>query len=277
MSRLAVATCAGIDVDPDSPLLLDALDARGIDAELVVWDDPRADWASYELVVVRSTWDYAARLGEFLAWARRVPRLLNPFEVIAYSTDKHYLADLAAKGLPIVDSTFCDVGSEPVFPPSDFVVKPCVGAGSIDADRYRVGETERARAHVASLHERGGDALIQPYVDSVDEVGERGLIFIDGEFSHAMTKSAMLNVAPSVRDSLFRSEQMSRSDAEPEALTLAARVLEAFGPLLYARVDLVGTSEGWAIMELELVEPSLFLAYDANAAGRLAEAIARRL
>lgn len=279
MRRVAVATCTGDDVDPDSPLLLAALDARGLHAELAAWDDGGVDWDGFDLVVVRSTWDYVSRRDEFLDWARGVARLANPYPVIEYSTDKHYLADLAARGYPVVPSRFCDVGATPSFPAGDFVVKPCIGAGSMDADRYGPGEHDLARAHVGRLHGQGRDVLIQPYIGSVDDGGERALIFIGGTFSHAMTKGAMLNVALSDRDVLYRRERMSRASGEADSLALALAIFddEQFADLLYARVDVVATEQGWALMELELVEPSLFLSYDDAAPAKLADAVARRL
>lgn len=279
MSLVAIVTCQGEDVDPDTPVLLGALRDAQVDHELVIWDDPSVDWDSFDLVVVRSTWDYAPRREEFLRWARSVPRLVNPYEVILYSTDKHYLNDIAAKGHQIVPSHFCDVGETPVFPDGDFVVKPAVGAGSIDADRYHDFEHDRARAHVARLHAAGRDVLIQPYVDSVDEVGERALVFIEGQFAHAMTKGAMLNVTQLDRNALFRREQMSKAVAEPDAIAFGEGVLRdaGFDGLLYGRVDVVLTPTGWAVMELELVEPSLFLTYDQPTAEKLALAIKARV
>jgi len=133
--------------------------------------------------------------------------------------------------------------------------------------------------HVRQLHESGRDAMIQPYVSSIDDDGERALVFIDGSFSHAMTKGAMLNTAADDRNALFRREQMSVADAELDAVAFAEAVLddEFFRGILYGRVDLVRMSEGWAIMELELVEPSLFLAYNESAPHQLADAIGARL
>lgn len=281
MRRIAIATSVSDDVnlDPDAELLLDALCDVGIEGSMCVWDDRSVDWADFELTVIRSTWDYTRdRLG-YLAWARGIEHLLNPYPIIEYSTDKHYLHDLAARSLRIVSTTFCDVGSEPVFPDGRFVVKPTVGAGSIDAEKYGRDDHERALAHVRRLHASGRDAMIQPYVASIDDDGERALVFIDGTFSHAMTKGAMLNTAADDRDALFRREQMSASAAEPEAVAFAESVLaeEPFRRILYARVDLVKVDGSWAIMELELVEPSLFLAYDDDAPRRLAHAIRARL
>lgn len=279
MSSIAIATCEGENVDVDSPILLEALQNAGLDAALCIWDDASVDWSRFDLTVLRSTWDYAPRREEFLAWARNVPCLVNPYEVITYSTDKHYLADIAAKGHHIVASAFCDVGDDPIFPGGDFVVKPSVGAGSIDAERYSPNEYDVARQHVARLHSAGRDVLIQPYIGSVDEMGERALVYIDGTFSHAMTKGAMLNVTQLDRNALFRREQMKTAVGEPEALSVADGVLKdlGFDDLLYARVDLVMTDSGWAVMELELVEPSLFLSFHQPAAERLAQAIKRRI
>lgn len=279
MSPVAVATCAVPDIDPDQPMLLAALGAAGVAAEPAVWDDAAVDWDRYDLVVLRSTWDYAARRTAFLAWARGVARLANPYRVVEYSSDKHYLADLERRGPRVVESTFLDVGAPVRFPDVDFVVKPCVGAGSIDVERYRPDERGRAAAHVARLHDSGRDVLVQPYVDSVDVVGERALVFVDGSFSHAMTKGAMLNVAPDLRTMLYRRQQMSRVDPEPDAVSFAEAVLAASGfeDLLYARVDVVRTPAGWAVLELELVEPALFLSFEPGAARRLAEAVARRV
>jgi glutathione synthase/RimK-type ligase-like ATP-grasp enzyme len=276
---VAIATCRVVDIDPDAPLLLAALAAQGVHGELAAWDDERVDWSSYDLVVIRSTWDYTARRDQFLAWAKALARLENPYPVLEYSSDKHYLADLIARGHRVVPSTFVDVGREAAFPDGDFVVKPCVGAGSMDAERYGAGEHEAALRHVALLHERGRDALVQPYVSSVDEQGERGLVFVDGQFGHAMTKNAMLNTPAPDRHHLFRHEQMSKVDVDPEALRLATDVLAdlGFDHLLYARVDLVADDEGWLLMELELVEPSLYLSYDEGTARHLAAAIKRRV
>jgi hypothetical protein len=279
VSRIAIATCRGIDVDPDSPFLIDALDDVGVKAELAVWDDPSVNWASFEMVVIRSTWDYWSRRSEFLTWAKSIPHLFNPYPVIEYSTDKHYLADLEKHGLKIIPSHFCDVGKKPRFWDHDFVVKPCVAAGSRDAERYRADQHDEARRHVDALHAKGLDVVVQPYIDSVDTEGERAIIFIDGKFSHAMRKGAMLNVTALDRNNLYREEQIRRGETELDAVAFAEHVLEvkSYSHLLYARVDLVRLANEWAIMELELVEPSLYLIYDEDAASKLAVAIAKRL
>jgi glutathione synthase/RimK-type ligase-like ATP-grasp enzyme len=279
--RIAIATADFDDVnfDPDGQILIDALAEVDLEGSMCVWDDESVEWLDFDLTVIRSTWDYTDDLPGFLAWARAIPRLLNPLPIIMYSTDKHYLGDLARRSHRIVPTTFCDVGTEPDFPDGPFVVKPTVGRGAIDAEKYHDGERERALAHVRELHAGGRDAMIQPYISSIDHDGERALVFIDGRFSHAMTKAAMLNTPAEVRDAQFRRRQMSLANGEPDAVAFAETVMneETFRGILYGSVDLVQMPEGWAIMELELVEPSLFLAYDDRAPGKLAQAIRARL
>ena len=281
MRRIAIATSDFDDVqfDPDAEILIDALAGVGLEGSMCVWNDPSVSWSDFDLTVIRSTWDYTDDLEGYMRWARGIERLLNPLPIIEYSTDKHYLGDLERRSYRIVPTSFCDVGEEPVFPDGSFVVKPTVGRGSIGADKYGHDERDRALAHVRQLHTDGQDVMIQPYVSSIDHEGERALVFIDGSFSHAMTKAAMLNTAATDRDALFRRKQMSVAVAEPDAVSFGEAVLDEdrFRGLLYARVDLVKIAEGWAIMELELVEPSLFLAYDELAPIRLAAAIRARL
>ncbi|MGA2124385.1 MAG: hypothetical protein ABSG58_08165 [Acidimicrobiales bacterium] len=281
MSRVAVVTCTGAD-DPDNELLFTALSDLDVSTDLVIWDDDAVRWDDYELVVLRSTWDYPSRRREFLAWARSITCLQNPIEIVQYSSDKHYLADLESHGLRIIPSRFYAVGETPDFDFGDlvdFVVKPCVGAGSLHVEKYRARDLAAAERHVEELHAAGRDVLIQPYIHSVDTLGERALIFIDGTYSHAMRKGAMLDATPDERDFLYRRERMSGAVGETDAIAYATEVLSTMGmdDLLYARVDLVATIKGWLIMELELVEPSLYLRYDDAAAAKLASGIAKRL
>ena len=264
--------------DVDAPLLVEALEAEGVDAVLEVWDDESVDWESYDLVVVRSTWGYAETYDQFLAWAHARAHLINPYDVIEYSSDKHYLGDLARQGFAVIETTYCEVGETPQFPDGAVVVKPSIGAGSVDAARFEAGDLADAARHVARLHQSGRCAVIQPYVDSIDETGETALVFLDGEFSHAMTKRAHLMVAPEDRDGEFRTRQMSLAAAPLEAVTIAAEILTGrFADLAYGRVDLVATPRGWQLMELELVEPALYLRYDEGSARRAARGIVRRI
>jgi glutathione synthase/RimK-type ligase-like ATP-grasp enzyme len=274
---IALATCRALpDLDPDDRLLRDALGA----ADAVVWDDPAVDWEAYELVVIRSTWDYISRREAFLAWARSLGgRVLNPAAVLAWNTDKRYLADLAGASLPVVETAFLEPGEALASAVPPVVVKPAVGAGSIDAARH--DDVSAAAAHAARLHADGRVAMVQPYVAHVDQAGETALVYVAGAFSHAVRKGPLLGAAAAQADTsgLFLAEEIAPrepSTAERAAAdSVMAWVAERFGTLLYARVDLLGGEEP-AVLELELTEPSLFLGHATGAAERLAAAIATR-
>lgn len=282
---MALATAGTLaHPDDDMPLLLAALVGTGVSARPVVWDDPSVDWSVFSLVVVRSTWDYIDRREEFVAWAGSVPRLANPAAVIEWNTDKRYLADLGAAGLPVPPTEWVAPGEEAMLPEGEFVVKPTVSSGSQDSARYRGAGTDGAAAlaHVARLHAAGRTAMVQPYLRAVDAAGETALVYVGGRLSHAVGKGPMLAVGREPGDAEYRAFGPRRPTAAEEAL--AERALRSVpgdpGPagLLYARVDLVPGDDGQpVVLELELTEPSLFLVTDPGAADRLARAIAGRL
>ena len=236
-----------------------------------MWDDNGVDWAHFDLIVVRSTWDYPSRRDAFLSWAESLPRVLNAPAVLRWNTDKRYLAAL---GIATVPTTFLEPGDELVAPGRPFVVKPSVGAGSIGAARYDAGDT-RARDHVRRLHSAGNTVMVQPFLDAVDHDGEVALHFIGGDFSHAVRKAAMLPLGGDPGEGLFVEERISATAPSEKELELAERTLDAVPfprqELLYARVDLL---PGPLVLETELTEPSLYLGYAEGAAERLAAAIA---
>jgi glutathione synthase/RimK-type ligase-like ATP-grasp enzyme len=274
---VALATCSALpDGSPDVQDLLAALNDLGLKAELVIWDDPDLDWDAYELVVVRSTWDYTSRREEFLTWADRVPRLLNAPDVLRWNTDKRYLRELDEAGLPVVP-TLWDPADIPADWP-DYVIKPAVSAGSRDTARWGTGDEAAARAHLARLRAEGRTTMVQPYMSAIDTEGETALLFFDREFSHAARKAPILEAGTGVVDGP-RGGQTVPAEATPEQIDVARRILGAVpGDLLYARVDLVpGPDGGPVLIELELTEPNLFLGHDPGAAERFARAIERRL
>jgi len=228
-------------------------------------------------VVVRSTWDYTGRRDAFVAWAQSVGRrLVNPPEVIRWNTDKRYLADLEEVGLPIVPTRFVAPGEEPDEMPAHCVVKPAVSAGSRDTARHE--DRGAARVHVRSLTHAGRVAMVQPYLEEIDEAGETALLYCEGAFSHAIRKGPLLLGGAATVQGLFAPENITARDPRPAEREVGdavmAEVGRRFGPLLYARVDLIGADP--VVLELELTEPSLFFAHDAGAPARFAEAIRRR-
>ena len=286
--RIALASVAAARaLDDDLAPLLDALHALDTPAEVVDWDDSRVDWSRYALVVLRSTWDYAERLPEFLAWATRVStstRLINPPDVLRWNTDKHYLADLERAGVAIVPSTFVEPGADARAAldaflagtaATEFVVKPSVGAGSRDAQRHGRDAMSGARAHVVRLLDANRSVLLQPYLDRVDAHGETALMHFDGVFSHAIRKGPLLRRGDGPTDALFAAEDITPRIASEAERALALRALAAIPfaqPLAYARVDLIHDGDGTPrLLELELAEPSLFFAHDAGSAQRFAQ------
>jgi glutathione synthase/RimK-type ligase-like ATP-grasp enzyme len=286
LAETALATCSQLpNLDDDERLVVRALADLGVEAVPAVWDDPAVDWQSFRVVVIRSTWDYAERRDEYLEWCASLSCVLNPFPVIWWNTDKRYLRDLAAAGIPIVPTTWVDP-SAPVegieLPDGELVVKPAVSAGARNTSRYRSGDADGARAHIARLVGTGRTAMIQPYVHSVDRNGETGLIYFDGRLSHSIRKGPLLRTHGHVTTGLWEPEDITPRDPDPDEVALAERTLDALPwsreELLYARVDVVRTSDGAPmLLELEVTEPSLFLALGDGAAARLASAIARRL
>jgi glutathione synthase/RimK-type ligase-like ATP-grasp enzyme len=277
--RVALATCAEVaEGDEDSPALVRALATRGVEARPAVWDDASVDWAAFELVVVRSTWDYAERRDAFLAWADALPRVLNEVGVLRWNTDKRYLAELERAGVPVAPTRFLAPGEAFEAPDRSFVVKPAVSAGARHSARYEPSQAAEARAHVARLHGLGRAVMVQPYLDGVETHGETGLVFIGGSYSHSVRKAPLLLPGQPPGEAFYLEEQVVRarpSEAERAVADAALRV--APEGLLYARVDLVPGPEGPLVLEVELTEPSLWLSHAAGAAERFADAIAEVL
>lgn len=286
MPRVALATCAALpNLDAEDAPLLPALAEAGIEGIPLVWNDPDAAWGDYDLVVVRTTWDYPNKIDAFLAWADRVAAvrpLWNPAPMLRWNTDKQYLRGLSERGVPIVPTRWFPRGSTADLGAilaeegwEEAVAKPVVSAG---ARRTRIVNAETLAAGASFLTEQLTQRamMLQPYVAEVSTVGELSLLYFNDTFSHAVRK------IPGVGDFRVQTEHGGRvlSVAPTEAeLAAGRRVLDAMdSETLYARVDLLPTADGeQRLLELEVAEPSMFLTWDAAAPRRFAEAIASRL
>jgi hypothetical protein len=251
---VALATaekCADLSAD-DRPLLAE-LNRRGIETSAVVWSDATVDWSRFGAVVIRSCWDYHLRRDDFLRWIDRVPHLFNPPAIVRWNSHKSYLLDLARKGISIPETHLLTLRSDTV------IVKPAVSASAY--------ETHRLQA--------GGEVIVQEYVSEIETAGEWSLVFIDREFSHAVRK------LPKGGDFRVQEELGGSSTLTPapaDVIESGARVLQLVdGDVLYARVDVVERAQSVMLMELELIEPMLFLELEPRAVLRLADAIERRL
>ena len=269
-------------LDRDLPELARSLGAAGAEVATVSWDDPRVDWERFDLVVIRSAWDYSERVAEFVAWAGRVARLTvlaNPASVVRWNTDKRYLTELAEAGVPVVPTRYLAPGDTVEIPDDgEFVVKPTSGAGARFAARYEKGAYDAAVRHIERMHGEGLTAMVQPYMPRVDETGERALVYVGGRFLHAVRKGAVLAVGAAYDDEKMPHPDLRAWQPTPAELDVAERALAAVPgspELLYARVDLVDEADSGApcVMELELVEPNLFLDLHADALRAVTEEI----
>jgi len=291
-----------LSLDEDLPPLRAALQEIGARVSTPCWDDPAEDWSRFDAAVLRSTWDYVERIGEFRDWCSRCAAetlLLNPPEVVRWNTDKHYLVEVAARGVDVVPTLFVEpgmdagealdhflaggegalsVGRSAEF--AEFVVKPAIGAGSKDTARYRRGDALRAREHLGNLLAAGRSSMLQPYLGHVDEHGETAIYYLGAAYSHSIRKGPLLRLDAGLVQGLFAPEEITPRDPSPAERRLADLAYRAipFDPPAYARIDLIhdGRDEP-VLLELELTEPSLFFAHAPEAAARFARVLARRL
>jgi hypothetical protein len=240
-------------------------------------------------VVIRSTWDYTWRRDEFLAWADRVgDRLRNSPAVVRWNSDKRYLGALGSAGLAVVRTRFVEPGDEPPRLVGEVVVKPTVSAGGRDTGRFGPDAHDMAAELVGRILASGRTAMVQPYLESVDREGETALVFVAGEPVHALRKRAVLQpdeVAPVRDDALGAAEAMydpslvRSSSAQPDEVDAARAIVDHLGerfgstPLI-VRVDLARAADGSpTVMELEAIEPSMYLGLDPASAPRIAAAV----
>lgn len=284
---VTIVTCTDMpEPDRDEQPLLDALAAAGVEARTAAWNDPGVDWAASPVSVIRSTWDYFADRAGFLRWAQRVSgmptALRNPLAVLTSNTHKSYLAGLERAELPVVPTRWFLGGGVAAttdalraLPWRTVIAKPAIGGGSDGVRRFDLEDdvqVEEAAAHVRLLQE-AGEVLVQPYLPSVASEGERDIVWIDGEVTHVVHKFERLD----------GDAEQARSASAPtdEDRRLVERVLRQVPgydqqQLLYARVDAARDELGdLRIMEVELVEPSLFLTMHEPALDRLVHALAR--
>ncbi len=273
--RVTIATFEGMPPQfaADDRLLLEKLRERGAAADYVPWSAADADWEAPDLVLARSPWDYSMRHPEFIAWLARVGAPLeNRPALIAWNSDKRYLADLAAAGLPVIETAYVAPAEPP--PPIDrqVVIKPTISAGARDTGRFGPNSAAAGRALIATITDAGGTAMVQPFLPSVETAGETAVVTIAGEVSHVLRKRPVLRadeVAPIRADDLGVAEAMYdpalvvADTAAPDELDLARRTLDLIAERfdttpLVARVDMLRDRDGRPVLlELEAIEPNL--------------------
>ena len=267
-----------LDTDDSWPLLREALAAEGTGSSVAAWADPTVDWAGFDLVLAMFAWGYVPHRREFVSWAYEVEartRLVNSAEVLEWGSDKKYFLDLAAEGVPIVPTEWVSPGGEWRPPSNDYVIKPSIANGGIGAARYVDQDATNADLHIRRLHADGQTVMVQPYQATVEAEGETALIFLSGKYSHAIHKGALLRADAGVTERLWEQQVISAAEPRPDQHLLAETVMGAVvrlvGPTTYARIDVVDGPEGTPlVLEVEVVEPSLFLNLFPDAARQLA-------
>jgi hypothetical protein len=278
--RVALVTWQELpNLSDDDRGLLAPLERLGISAVPAVWTDPKQRWEEYDALVVRSTWDYHRRYDEFLVWidtAGDSGRLWNPARVLRWNSHKSYLRALSDEGVSVVPTRYCPdlaAARETILREgwSDAVVKAAVSAGGYRTYRVNAEALDGGPGPWEGAPPIG-ELLVQPYEPEVERSGERSLVFLRGEFSHAFLRAPRLaRGSPLVEGAPLA--------ATPGQIAVARRALAcAPGPTLYGRVDLVADAEGGIrVMELEVLEPALELGSARGGHERLANAIAEVL
>jgi hypothetical protein len=282
--------------DTDLVPLLSALRTLGLNVSVLSWHDSTIDWSDFDLAIMRSPWDYAEQLPQFLDWLDRTSaqtRILNPPEIIRWNLDKRYLSELHGQGVRIVESHFCTSSEEVIaaialIDAERVVVKPSVSAGSRNTGLFEKTDA-RAQALATRILALGKTVMIQPAIDSVTRVGEQALVYFDGRFSHALTKGPILDLGGELLGGVYQ-EQITSSAATAAQLALAERTMRAITALfmahgldeddalpLYARLDMVETGSGPALLEAELFEPLYFVGTSQSSEHRFAAALLARL
>lgn len=272
-----------VEVDDDDEAVVAALRRAGAAARIEYWDDPSVDWAAADAVVIRSVWNYQGRRDDLVSWAADVGEVTSLFpdaDVVRWNTHKSYLLELEDRGVPIVPTAWLGRGDEVDLAAlatsrgwDRVVAKPAVGAGSVGlvvAPEPAVAQDEFA-ALVADH-----DVLVQPLYDRIMTDGERSVVLVDGRVSHGLHK---MPAADEVRVQVEFGGRYSPWDVDRETARLAEWTVESMGvDPLFARVDLVPSDDGtWHVIEVELVEPALFVDWAPGSADRLARALLARL
>ena len=283
--RLALITYSGLPHGAESEwLMLPYLAAANVETEIVDWRSAASDFSKFNLIVLRSCWDYHLRVAEFIGWLQRVAQttpVLNPIDTVLWNHNKFYLREVAAVGIEIVPTIFVshlkELNAEDATTLRSWhntVVKPAISAS---AHNTRLMDGAPWSADQEVMRTMKGPFLMQPFIPEIQDQGEISFVYVDGRFSHAALKR------PAAGD--FRVQQEHGGSAElfhpPAALLDQANEIAAKVPQvrdsLYCRIDAVVRDGKLVLMELELIEPELFLGMAEGAAERFARAIVRRM
>jgi glutathione synthase/RimK-type ligase-like ATP-grasp enzyme len=254
-------------VENEDQVLLDFLKKKGLEITREVWNDPLVNWGEYDLAVLKSPWDYFDRISEFYTWLNKIEdldlKLLNPSKVVKWNSDKHYLSEIAAAGLLVTPTIYFEKGEKPdlsecfvTLGTESIIVKPCISGGSKNTIRVKPENVEdlTPRIHGYLTEEA---YMVQPFLPEIQSGGEWSFLFFDGNFSHSLLKKAKPG---DFRVQHYLGGSIHAGPAPAHLLQAAQKYADRFAKdCLYARVDGVEVNGEFMLMELELIEPFLFL------------------
>lgn len=287
--RIGLVTSAELfPLLPQEELLRRAFEAKDWQAKGVVWTQkPAAEVAtSFDAIVIRTPWDYHQDPARFLAWLDAIEaagcRVVNPIETIRWNIDKGYLAELAEMGLSVVPTITTEVGEIPRLQPimsahgwTQAVVKPRISAGARRTWRVALDNVDAVQSFVNDAHDATTGWLVQPFLESIQTLGEWSLMYFDGRYSHAVRKRAKPG---DYRVQDDHGGTVHIEEAPHDVMKAATLLMDTFPlPAPYLRLDLVETNDGVLLMEAEAIEPELFLDAHPDAPVKLAEAVLAHL
>ncbi len=282
--RIALATCARLPgLYGEEQALLPLFEKRGVEAQAVVWNDPAADWSAFDCVVIRSTWDYHKLFPEFRRWLAALAaagiRTLNPLPLLEWNLDKFYLRELEQAGVRLIPTAFFEQGTSCELAAlvaekgwSRSIVKPTVSGGAHDTYLIGASQAPAYQLKTDAILRRCG-LLVQPYFPEIEQEGEASLLFFGGQFAFAARKK------PAPKDFRVQFEHggtFQRFAPEPSLIKEAQQILKLLPHApAYARVDGVCRADEFYLMEVELIEPYLYLAVAPEMSERYVDAISQ--
>ena len=279
MPKIAVATYDKLpDLTFNDQLLIPIFRENGYTVSPEIWDDSEVDWSSFDIVLIRSTWDYYLKPVEFKNWISQFinskTRLINSAEMVLKNSHKFYLKELAEKGVNIIPTVFSSekIELEKLKMWEKIVIKPAVSAGSHETEIFEVNMLTQ---EVLDNKTRTGDWLVQPFLEEIKDAGEISMLFFGGNFSHAIQK------VPKSGDFRVQKQfgaQYLKFEPSTTLLSIAKNIVEIAGKKsVYARIDGVMTPNGFLLMEVEMIEPDLFFEHTLDGPNRFVEAVLKEL
>lgn len=270
-----------INVNNEDNQIINYLTEKGLKISKEIWNDEKVEWKNYDLAILKSPWDYFDLIKDFYAWLNKIEslnlKLLNPLATVRWNTDKHYLQDIEKAGLKVTPSIFLTKGDDiklhqyfDSYKTDQFIVKPAVSGGSKNTFKVTTANADEINEKLTALVEIE-DFIVQPFLKEIEEDGELSFLFFNGKFSHALVKKAAKGD--------FRVQATFGGTVHPqqpsdELVATAQKYIDQFAKgCLYARVDGAMVNNEFVLMELELIEPFLFLDTNQKAIGNYYEAL----